>query len=37
MEKIMKTVEAVGLFVVLGYSERDRGIIYITLIGHETA
>lgn len=29
MEKIRKAVKAAGLFVVLGYSERDRGSIYI--------
>ena len=37
MEKIRKAVKAAGLFVVLGYSERDRGSIYIAQVCHETA
>lgn len=37
MEKIKKAVKVAGLFVVLGYSERDRGSIYIAQVCKETA
>lgn len=37
MEKIRKVVKAAGLFVVLEYSERDRGSINIAQVCHETA
>ncbi len=36
MDKIRKTVKAAGVFVGLGYSERDRGSIYIAQICHKT-
>lgn len=32
MDKIRKAVKAAGVFVVLGYSERDRGSIYIAQV-----
>lgn len=37
MEKIRKAVKAASLYVVLGYSERDRSSIYIAQVCHETA
>ena len=32
MEKIRNAVKAAGLYVVLGYSERDRGSLYIAQV-----
>lgn len=36
MSKIRNAVKAAGLFVVLGYSEKDRGSIYISQVCHES-
>ena len=33
MDRIKKAVKAAGVFVVLGYSERDGGSIYIAQVG----